>query len=207
MIFDDILLVEYIDENDTGAISAKEYFGILTGMGDEPIDADEVMAEFAELGIGLDTKLDYRALAKYMVRDGVDSKAIQYKSEVVIRDAEIVDGCLKGYAYAHPKLGEGPVRTSTIVGVQYDERATARVETGNTIYVIGPTGWKNRPENHPFNNTYSAGEQIKVEWKGSWWDGLIREAEWSGEQYLVHYVGFDTSWDEWVTAERIQRVA
>ncbi|RJU83967.1 MAG: hypothetical protein DWC05_07500, partial [Candidatus Poseidoniales archaeon] len=28
----------------------------------------------------------------------------------------------------------------------------ARVETQNTVYVIGPTGWKETPPNHPFND-------------------------------------------------------
>ena len=196
---------QVFDENGSGTISAQEYFEILTEMGDDPIDADDIMAEFAELGIGLDTELDYRALAKHMVSDGVDSEAIQYKTEVVIRDAEIVDGCLKGYAYAHPKLGEGPVRTSTIVGVQYDERATARIETRNTMYVVGPTGWKVMPNDHPFNTLHAVGDQIKVEWNESWWDANILQVD--GERHLITYIGFDSSWDEWVTAERIQRVA
>ena len=51
-------------------------------------------------------------------------------------------------------------------------------------------------------STYSAGQQIKVEWNGSWWDAIIREV--SGESYHIHYVGFDPSWDEWVDLNRIR---
>jgi hypothetical protein len=80
-----------------------------------------------------------------------DSELLQFKPEVVIRDALISDGKLRGYAYAHPKFGEGPVKSSTIQAIIYDERATARVETKNTIYVVGPTGWNESPEDHPFN--------------------------------------------------------
>ena len=87
-----------------------------------------------------------------MVSTEGDAEPTEYKPEVVIRDAEIDDGRLKGYAYAHPKLGEGPVRTSTVLGITYDERATARVETRNTTYVVGPTGWTNPPSDPPFNN-------------------------------------------------------
>jgi hypothetical protein len=173
-------------------------------MGDEVLNVEEVMANFAELGINLNSELDYRELVKHMVGGDGELKDMNYKPEVVIRDARIEEGDLRGYAYAHPKLGEGPVRSSKILSVNYDERATARVETRNTMYVVGPTGWEIRPDDHPFNAKFSVGEEIKVEWKGSWWDAIILEAKWSEEQYLIHYVGFDSSWDEWVTAERIK---
>ncbi len=188
------------DENNTGTISAKKYFEILTEMGDEPISVEEVVKEFESLGIKWDTEINYRELAKLMVSG--EENQIQQKPEVVIRDAEIKDGRLYGYAYDHPKLGEGPLSTSTIQNLTYDERATAKVETKNTVYVVGPTGWKEKPDNHPFNNHFSAGQQVKVEWKGSWWDALIREV--SGNQYLIHYIGFDSSWDEWITVERMK---
>ena len=196
---------QVFDEEGTGTISARKYFEILTEIGDEPISVDDVLEEFAALGIGMDSEIDYRELAKYMVSTEGDAEPEQHKVEVVIRDAEIVDGRLKGFAYAHPKLGEGPVSTSSILGITYDERATARVETRNTMYVVGPTGWTSPPADHPFNNPYSAGEQVKVEWKGEWWDSLIREV--AGQKYLIHYVGFDSSWDEWVGSERIQKVS
>ena len=142
---------EIFDKQGTGTISAQRYFEILTEIADGNVD--DVLAEFATLGIGMDSEIDYRELAKYMVSYEDDSEPVHYKPEVVIRDAKIVDGCLKGYAYAHPKLGEGGIRSSQILDIHYDERATARVETNNTMYVIGPTGWKVRPDNHPFNAT------------------------------------------------------
>ena len=196
---------QVFDTDGTGTISARQYFEILTEIGDDPISVDDVLEEFAELGIGMDSEIDYRELAKYMVSSEDGAEPEQHKVEVVIRDAQIVDGKLTGYAYAHPKLGEGPVNTSSILGITYDERATARVETRNTVYVVGPTGWTVSPADHPFNNPYSAGEQVKVEWKGEWWDSLIREV--SGQQYLIHYVGFESSWDEWVGPERIQKIS
>ena len=193
---------QVFDENNSGTIPAQKYFEILTEMGDEVLDVEEVMAEFAELGINLNSELDYRELAKHMVGGDGELEGVNYKPEVVIRDARIEDGNLRGYAYAHPKLGEGPVNSSTILSVNYDERATARVETRNTMYVVGPTGWNIIPEDHPFNTKYSVGDQVKVEWNGSWWDAIIIES--NGENHLIHYNGFDSSWDEWVTAERIK---
>ncbi len=196
---------QVFDENGTGTIPARKYFEILTEIGDDPISVDDVLEEFASLGIGLDSEIDYRELAKYMINQDNYSEVENLKPEVIIRDAEIEDGNLKGYAYAHPVLGEGSVTTSAILGISYDERATARVETRNTVYVVGPTGWTVSPIDHPFNNPHSAGEQVKVEWKGEWWDALILDV--MGQKYLIHYVGFDSSWDEWVGLERIQKIS
>ena len=199
---------EVFDDNNTGTIPAREYMRILTESGDDPIPVDEVMDQFNELGIQLDSQIDYRELAKYLVGSQMMENAEAVKPEVVIRDAEIVNGKLKGYAYAHPKLGETWINSSSIEGITFDERATSRVETRNTIYVVGPTGWLKKPENHPFNQpTFNTGQQVKVEWNGSWWDAIIREIRGDnsdGNLFLIHYVGFDSSWDEWIDISRIK---
>ena len=195
---------QVFDENGSGTISARKFFEILTEMGDAPISVDEVLTEFAELGIELDSEINYRELAKYMVSTEDDVDPVHYKPEVIIRDAEIKEGDLHGHAYDHPKLGEGPLRSSRILGIQYDERAAAQVETQNTIYVVGPTGWKVRPDDHPYNALYSVGEQVKVEWNGSWYDASVLNTD--GTNHQITYIGFDSSWDEWVTAERIQKI-
>ena len=195
---------QVFDESGSGTISAKKLFEILTEMGDAPISVDEALAEFAELGIELDSEINYRELAKYMASPEDDVRPVHHKPEVIIRDAEIIDGDLRGHAYDHPKLGEGPVRTSQILGILYDERATARVETKNTSYVVGPTGWKVRPDNHPYNFLYSVGEQVKVEWNGAWFEASVLNID--GGRHQITYVGYDSSWDEWVTPERIQKV-
>ena len=174
----------------------------MTELGDEPLYADDVLQEFAELGIELDSEIDYRALAKYMVASDAAEDATPVKPEVVIKDAYLEDGRLKGYAYAHPKLGETNINSSAIVSISFDERATARVETRNTVYVVGPTGWKVKPENHPFNNPFSVGQRVKVEWDGGWWDASVLKVEPSS--FFITYEGFDSSWDEWVGPSRIK---
>jgi len=184
------------DENNTGTIHASKLFEILTQMGD-PLEISEVQEMFNEMGISLDSELNYKDLAKIMVQP------FEEKSEVIIQDAKIIDGKLHGFVYGHPKLADTNVSSSDIIKITYDNRATAKVETNNTIYVVGPTGWENRPTDHPFNKPdYSTGQQVKVEWKGSWWDALIRDIQ--GDNYLIHYVGFDSSWDEWVDSSRIK---
>jgi hypothetical protein len=43
---------------------------------------------------------------------------------------------------------------------------------------------------------------IEVEWGGKWWAAEILRV--SGSQSLIHYTGWDSSWDEWVPASRIR---
>jgi RNA polymerase sigma factor (sigma-70 family) len=41
-----------------------------------------------------------------------------------------------------------------------------------------------------------------VKWGGSWWPAVVLATR--DEKYLVHYTNWENTWDEWVTAERIQ---
>jgi Ca2+-binding EF-hand superfamily protein len=140
------------DKDSSGTISATEYFELLTEQGDNPLSVEDVVNEFQELGITGNSEINYRELAKYLVGSEKGTNIEQEKPEVIIRDAEVQHGRLCGYAYAHPKLGEGPIRSSSIIAINYDERATAHIETKNTLYVVGPAGWKEIPSNHPFND-------------------------------------------------------
>ncbi len=46
------------------------------------------------------------------------------------------------------------------------------------------------------------GAAVQVEWKGKWWDATALEV--TGERAMIHYDGFDASWDEWVGPDRIR---
>ena len=185
----------------TGTIPAREYLRILTEIGDDPVPVEDVLNEFVELGIELDSEIDYRALAKFMVASERYETDTMLKKEVVMNDASIEDNILRGYAYNHPKLGEGRIKSSSIISVSYDDRATA-VETQNTVFIVGPTGWRVRPANHPFNNPYYAGQQVKISGMegGGWPD--IGDKERSISHYLQRI--FLENWDEWVNASKAQ---
>lgn len=144
---------QVFDTTGAGTIPASEYLRILTEIGDETLPIEDVLNEFIDLGIELDSEIDYRALAKYMVASEQYETGHVSKEEVVMNDASIDGNVLSGYAYEHPKLGEGRLNSSSILNITYDERATARVETKNTVFIVGPTGWRERPKDHPFNNT------------------------------------------------------
>jgi len=184
------------DKDNSGTISSEELFQILTEMGD-PLQIDDVVEMFQEMGISPDSEINYKDLAKIMV------EPFDAKKEVILQDAFLEGEILRGFVYGHPKLGDANIRSSSIQKIDYDNRGTARVETSNTIYVIGPTGWKVRPDNHPFNEpSFTSGQQVKVEWNGGWWDAIIKEIH--NNKYHIHYIGFDSSWDEWIDDSRIK---
>ncbi|MEZ4221302.1 MAG: protein kinase [Polyangiaceae bacterium] len=49
---------------------------------------------------------------------------------------------------------------------------------------------------------YSAGQKVDVSWGGSWWQGQVLKV--NGDKYLVHYIGWASNWDEWVTTARLR---
>jgi hypothetical protein len=50
---------------------------------------------------------------------------------------------------------------------------------------------------------YRIGANVEVNWKGKWYSARILEAK--EDRHLVHYAGYDDSWDEWVPDNRIRR--
>jgi len=44
--------------------------------------------------------------------------------------------------------------------------------------------------------------EIEVEWKGNWWPATVLKKD--GEKTQIHYIGYGSEWDEWVTPERIR---
>jgi hypothetical protein len=48
----------------------------------------------------------------------------------------------------------------------------------------------------------ASAEKVEVEWRGHWYPAVILQQ--ARSRYLVHYVGYDSSWDEWVTPDRVR---
>ncbi|HLA64744.1 MAG TPA: Tudor-knot domain-containing protein, partial [Rhodothermales bacterium] len=55
------------------------------------------------------------------------------------------------------------------------------------------------------SGTYRVGQPVQILWNGSWYPGHILAAADGG--YQIHYDGYDSSWDEWVTPDRLQPTA
>jgi hypothetical protein len=49
---------------------------------------------------------------------------------------------------------------------------------------------------------FKAGDKVQVEWKGKWWPAAVLEVK--DGKFKIHYDGYDASWDEWVTSNRIK---
>ncbi|HUQ33785.1 MAG TPA: agenet domain-containing protein [Pyrinomonadaceae bacterium] len=49
------------------------------------------------------------------------------------------------------------------------------------------------------------GERVEVKSEGSWYKGRIINADRQGARFLIHYYGWDDSFDEWVGARQIRR--
>ena len=93
-----------------------------------------------------------------------DKKATTKKT-VFMRDVVLKKGRLNGYAFGHPKLGDGPMRSSPVQSISYDAQGTATVESKNTTYIIQATGWRVKPDGHPHKRSSSTIENVKVEKK------------------------------------------
>lgn len=51
---------------------------------------------------------------------------------------------------------------------------------------------------------FSKGSKVMVEWKGSWWPAEVIEVSEGKAPYKIHYDGYSSSWDEWVSNERVK---
>ena len=50
---------------------------------------------------------------------------------------------------------------------------------------------------------WTKGDSLMVEWKNSWYPASILEVK--DGKYKIHYDGYDASWDEWITPERMKK--
>ncbi len=96
------------------------------------------------------------------------------------------------------RIGEAPAFRSVLVSVprafawQYGEK-------------VDPQPSKpSKPETSKTEPAKNSGpDAVQVEWKGKWYPAKILKQE--NGKFFIHYEGFDSSWDEWVTESRIKR--
>src|SRR5438552_2470719 len=52
--------------------------------------------------------------------------------------------------------------------------------------------------------SWKVGDQIEVQWQGDWYKAEVIEVK--EAQYKIHYVGYASSWDEWIDKSRIRAI-
>ena len=52
---------------------------------------------------------------------------------------------------------------------------------------------------------YTVGKTVEVKWKGSWYPATILKKK--GKKYKIHYTGYGSKWDEWVSKARMRQAA
>ena len=88
---------------------------------------------------------------------------------------------------------------------------TSQVLASNQKPPAENSNWKPSSNNSPVRSSgenrsaspYRIGANVEVNWKGKWYSARILEAK--EGRHLVHYAGYDDSWDEWVLDNRIRR--
>lgn len=77
-------------------------------------------------------------------------------------------------------------------------RTQGFVNVGVTLGVAGPTA-------QPASPTYAAGQRVRIQWGGSWYDGAIVAVQ-GPNRFLVHYEGWSDASDEVVGTDRLAQV-
>ena len=57
-------------------------------------------------------------------------------------------------------------------------------------------------KDQPVAERAASRQRVLVEWQGSYWEAEVIDER--DGRFLVTYVGWDSSWDEWVTASRLR---
>lgn len=51
---------------------------------------------------------------------------------------------------------------------------------------------------------FATGDNVMVEWRGSWWPAKVIKVGKGKAPYKIHYDGYSSSWDEWISDARIK---
>ena len=54
-------------------------------------------------------------------------------------------------------------------------------------------------------SNFEIGETVEVKWKDNWYPAVIQGVQ--GNLHLIHYAGYQATWDEWIGPRRMRRAA
>ncbi len=126
-----------------------------------------------------------------LVLAGSDDKATPVCSKKCSDDKECNGGeCEVSFLFDPDKLTMLPAassRTMVCIGAKPAPIASSKVDAGAAPVL-----------------TYNVGEAVMVEWKNSWYPAKVI-AVGSGGKYRIHYDGYGSEWDEFVSPARMKK--
>lgn len=126
-----------------------------------------------------------------LVLAGSDEKATPVCSKTCSDDKECSGGeCEVAFLFDPDKLTMLPAassRTMVCIGAKPAPISSSKVDAGAAPVL-----------------TYNVGEAVMVEWKNGWYPAKVI-ALGSGGKYRIHYDGYGSEWDEFVSAARMRK--
>ncbi|MFL5240521.1 MAG: Tudor-knot domain-containing protein [Gemmataceae bacterium] len=153
-------------------------------------------------GIGGDGKGSLqRALTKQLAFEATPQAALETIGflEQVQTDLEAQ---LKALPLQEKKAAQGPIDAlrPRLAALPHSDAPPTQAQPGATRQVIFPA--QPAAQQLPMPLDPMASKPVEVEWGRSWWPAEILQV--NGDKCLVHYTGWNASWDEWVTKDRIR---
>jgi hypothetical protein len=111
------------------------------------------------------------------------------------------------YAFSFPQTVGSKVTFTAVDGKKYT--GTIK-DINNNQYKVKYDGvdfeaWLTRDQFKLLDNSsskYAVGSKVEILWSGSWYKGEVLEV--NNGKYKIHYDGYGSNWDEWVTTERLR---
>lgn len=155
--------------------------------------------------------------AAWGLRQGVDRAQYPLVADAMVRVIEArSDGYLRNGAFnclrAYGTVAQAPGLKAILAkpGVTGEFRKTleetiAGLESRPEIKVEKAASLTSAPAPAAAAPSGNEKAEIEVQWKGKWWPATILKKD--GDRTQIHYVGYGSEWDEWVTKERIRPVS
>lgn len=99
---------------------------------------------------------------------------------------------------------EGGSDTSTMKIIQLTgDRLTIQIDSQKPASYRRIGGSPDSRNSDTAESGYVVNDRVMVKWNDEWYPAVILKVK--GKKYLIHYDGYESSWDEWVGTDRIKR--
>lgn len=108
---------------------------------------------------------------------------------------------------ALPPATEAPAASAPPTAAPRTQRAPEKSDGGAALAKVADAGGEAAAPSEaagepPKKAAYGVGSKVMVAWGGKWWAATVLQVK--DDKYLIHYDGWASSWDEWVTTARMK---